>query len=125
MVIPRLAPLHIRIELIVGGSALVLIFHPLLHVFFALSVLLDSAGGALLRVGVDKDGETVRPGPQNVLRSAADDHAGFLVRQFRYDLALIFPELILLRFPDRSVGKKSGKPSADRIFSAFLDIIGF
>ena len=41
MIVPCLAPFHIRVELIVSSSALVLFFYPLLHGIFAIAILLD------------------------------------------------------------------------------------
>ena len=83
VVILRVAPLHVRVEAVIGRAALVLVAQALLGRLLALAVDLDDALGAERHIRVDKDLEALGLVLQNVVRAAADDDTGALFRQAR------------------------------------------
>ena len=91
MVILRVAPLHVRVEAVIGRAALVLVAQALLGRLLALAVDLDDALGAERHIRVDKDLEALGLVLQNVVRAAADDDTGALFGKLADDAALNFP----------------------------------
>ena len=91
VVILRVAPLHVRVEAVIGRAALVLVAQALLGRLLALAVDLDDALGAERHIRVDKDLEALGLVLQNVVRTAADDDAGPLFGKLADDAALNFP----------------------------------
>ena len=83
MIISCIAPLHIRVELIVSRPALILFFAAPHHRIFGHTVLFGDSLIAYFLVRVNENGKAVSPCPQDVVRAASDDHAGFLVCQVR------------------------------------------
>ena len=69
-------PLHVGVEAVASGAALVLIPQMLLRGLFPLTVDLHDALGAECHICMDKDLQAVRCVLQNVIRAAAHNDAG-------------------------------------------------
>ena len=95
MIISCIAPLHIRVELIISRPALIFFFAAPHHRIFGHTVLIGDPLIAYFLVRVNENGKAVSPCPQDVVRAAPDDHTGFLVCKLRDDLTLDIPKIIL------------------------------
>ena len=78
VVVLRMTPLHVGVETVVGGAALVLVTQALLRGMLTFSVHLDDTLGTEFHIRMDKDLQTVRLVLQNVVGTAPDDDAGAL-----------------------------------------------
>ena len=94
MVVLAHAPLLTREVLVVDGALFVLVAQALLRAFLALTVKPNNAVGTEGKIRVNEHIHHVLALTQDVIRRAADDHAGLLLRNLQNDLALNAPEEI-------------------------------
>ena len=99
VIIPRVAPLHVGVEAVIGGAALVLIPQALLRRLLPFAVDLDNALGPERHIRMNENLQAVGLVPQDVVGTAADNDAGAFLRKLRNDLILMIPEDILVGGP--------------------------
>ena len=124
MVIPGLAPLGIRVELVIGRPAAVLVLQALFRRVMALDIDLHNAPCPEGHVRVDKGGEELRLPPEDEIRAAAHDDAGALFRQLQDQLPLKDPQPVLGgETVGEAGGQGVGQPAGmGGVFSLFPDI---
>ena len=103
------------------GAALILIFKALFGGDIGFAVDLGNSADTEVLIGVNKDFETVRLIPQNVVRAPAHYYAGLFQGKIGNNSALRFPKIILVIESERTVGQKRQK-SARIVFLRFFDV---
>lgn len=79
VVILGLPPLHVGIESVIGGPAFVLVLQPLFRGKLPFPIDLNNSLCPEIHVRMEKDLQAISGIPQDVVRTAADNNAGFLL----------------------------------------------
>ena len=122
MIVGGIAPVHIGVEAVVGGAALVLLLQPSFGRFLPLAVDPHDAVSPELHVRVDKDLQAVGAVLQDKIGAAPYDDAGLFFRKLPDDPVLQLPEQVLVGGAEAAVGEGGGKETAGGVLSGFLDV---
>ena len=123
MIVGGIAPVHIGVEAVVGGAALVLLLQPGFGRFLPLAVDLHDAVSPELHVGVDKDLQAVGAVLQDKIGAAPHNDAGLFFCQFPDDPVLQLPKQVLVGGAEAAVGEGGGEEAAGGILSGLLDVV--
>ena len=110
MIVGGIAPVHIGVEAVVGGAALVLLLQPSFGRFLPLPVDTHDAVCPELHVRVDEHLQAVFPVSQDIVAAPAHDDAGTLVGQLPYHVGLGEEGLVA---DGDAVAGHGGGPDAD------------
>ena len=122
MIVGGIAPVHIGIEAVVGGAALIFFLQPSFGRFLPLAVDPHDAVSPELHVRVDKDLQAVGAVLQDEVGAASHDDAGLFFCQFPDDPVLQLPKQVLVGGAEAAVGEGRGKKTAGGVLSGFLDV---
>ena len=123
MIVGGIAPVHIGVEAVVGGAALVLLLQPGFGRFLPLAVDSHDAVCPELQVGVDKDLQAVGAVLQDEVGAAPHDDAGLFFCQFPDDPVLQLPKQVLVSETEAAVGEGRSKEAAGGVLSGLPDVV--
>ena len=114
VIVLGMAPLHIGVEPVIGGPALVFFPEALFGGFFPLTVDFHNPLGAEIQIGMDENPQTVGCIPEDVVGAAAHNQAGPFLGQIGDDLILDLPEVVGIAVALKVVGKgEARKPPVE------------
>ena len=122
MIIGGIAPVHIGIEAVVGGAALVLLLQAGFGRFLPFPIDPHDAVSPELQVRVDKDLQTVGAVLQDKIGAASHNDAGLFFCQFPDDPVLQLPKQVLVGGAEAAVGEGRSKEAAGGVLSGLLDV---
>ena len=122
MIVGGIAPLHIGIEAVVGGAALVLLLQPSFGRFLPLPIDTHDAVCPELHVRVDEHLQAVGSVLQDKVGAASHDDAGLFFCQFPDDPVLQLPKQVLVGGAEAAVGEGGGEEAAGGVLSGLLDV---
>ena len=122
MIVSGIAPFHIGIEAVIGGTALILLLQTGFGRFLPLAVDPHDAVSPELHVRVDKDLQAVGAVLQDKIGAASYDDAGLFFCQLPDDPVLQLPEQVLVGEAEAAAGKGRGKETAGGVLSGLLDV---
>ena len=123
MVILRMPPFHICIETMVGCASFVFFFQTLFGGFFTLTVYFDNSVGSEGHIRVNEYRQTVCFAAQKIIRTASNNHTGFLLSQLRDDPALNLPEIVFVCRAESTVGQDGGQKTVGSVFPGVFDVV--
>ena len=123
MVVGGIAPFHIGVEAVIGGTALIFFLQSGFGRFLPLPIDLHDAVSTELHVCVDIDLQAVGAVLQNKIGAASHDDAGLFFRQLPDDPVLQLPEQVLVGGAKAAVGEGRGEEAAGSVFSGLLDVV--
>ena len=123
MIVGGIAPLHIGIEAVVGGAALIFFLQPGFGRFLPLAVDPHDAVSPELHVRVDKDLQAVGAVLQDKIGAASHNDAGLFFCQFPDDPVLQLPKQVLVGGAEAAVGEGRGEEAAGGVLSGLLDVV--
>ena len=112
MIVGGIAPVHIGIEAVIGGTALILFLQPGFGRFLPLPIDPHDAVSPELHVRVDKDLQAVGAVLQDKIGAASYDDAGLFFCQLPDDPVLQLPEQVLVGGAKAAVGEGRGEKAA-------------
>lgn len=123
MIVGGIAPVHIGVEAVVGGAALIFFLQPGFGRFLPLAVDPHDAVSPELHVRVDEHFQAVGSVLQDEVGAASHDDAGLFFCQFPDDPVLQLPKQVLVGGAEAAVGEGRSKEAAGGILSGLLDVV--
>ena len=123
MIVGGIAPFHIGIEAVVGGTALILLLQPGFGRFLPLAVDPHDAVSPEFHVRVDEHFQAVGAVLQDKIGAASHNDAGLFFCQFPDDPVLQLPEQVLVGGAEAAVGKGRSEEAAGGVLSGLLDVV--